>query len=292
MMKIETHVLNDIFAQRFQGPNPRYALLISHGTGGHSGIYNTFCEHHAAKGVDVWAYDAPGHGRSTMTRGRGDFRLGEWVEACVNYAAHIRAETDLPVISLGSSLGCSVAFSCLYSEDIIGAVLMGGRKVPSSAGIPADHPLRSKEIDAVEESLGRSLRFDIERFVNFDTDYGFSGAGEQKHMDPFNTWMYDFASWRSVFTYEPRIKAAQNQKPILYAVGQKDILVPAEESRLVARSIAGPVRFEVLDGAGHQLMLFETKRFSALIEDWTGPILSLATKAKASQPIPKASRAG
>jgi pimeloyl-ACP methyl ester carboxylesterase len=94
----ETHIINEIFAHRFRGPDPKYALVISHGIGAHGGIYDRFCEHHAAKGVDIWSYDAPGHGRSTTNRPRGQWTLAEWVDAGVMAVEHVRAETDLPVI--------------------------------------------------------------------------------------------------------------------------------------------------------------------------------------------------
>jgi len=53
-MLVETHVLDEIFTRRYRAPKPRYALVISHGIGAHGGIYDVFCTHHAAKGVDIW----------------------------------------------------------------------------------------------------------------------------------------------------------------------------------------------------------------------------------------------
>jgi len=268
-VQITQHVLNDFFAFRFTGKDPRYALLVSHGLGGHCGIYNVFCERHAERGVDVWAYDAPGHGRSTMTRGRGEFRLSEWVEACVAWAEHIQQTTGLPVIVLGSSLGVAASFSALGSKAVRGAVLMGAAAVPCSpGGLAPDNPLRGPEMDNFEARYGRTLRLDIGRLINFDEDYGYSGAAEQKRLDPFNTWHYDFASWRSLFTYTPPITPERNTKPILFAVGENDAITSVETVRGCAASIAGPVRVEVLAGAGHQLMLFDTDRFSNLIESW------------------------
>jgi alpha-beta hydrolase superfamily lysophospholipase len=278
-VEVTLHVLNDIFARRFAGKDPRYALLISHGLGGHSGIYNVFCEHHARRGVDVWAYDAPGHGRSTMTRGRGDFRVGEWVEACAAYAEHIKQETGLPVILLGSSLGVAASFSALYSDAVSGAVLMGSPAVPCSAGgLAPDNPLRAPELDVLDDRYGRSLRLDISRLVNFDDDYGYNGAVEQKRLDPFNTWHYDLAAWRSLFTFTPRITPDKNTKPILFAVGERDAITPLKAFETCVASISGPVRFEVLSGAGHQLMLFDTDRFSNLIEGWVPDALRSAER--------------
>ena len=58
----EEHVLNEIHAYRYRGEDPRYALVISHGIASHGAIYDIFCCHHADKGVDIWSFDAPGHG--------------------------------------------------------------------------------------------------------------------------------------------------------------------------------------------------------------------------------------
>lgn len=276
-MQITEHVLNDIFGQRFQAPDPRYALLVSHGLGGHSGIYNVFCEHHARRGVDVWAYDAPGHGRSNLTRGCGEFTLAEWVEACVNWATEIKRATGLPIILLGSSLGVAASFGALYAEAVSGAVLMGSGAVPSAdGGIPAENLMRLDGVAQMQERLGRALRVDLGRLVNFDEDYGYAGAGEQKRLDPFNTWMYDFASWRSLFTFDPVVKAKENIKPILFAVGEHDALSPPDRIEACAKSIAGPVRYEMMEGAPHQLMLFATSRFSDLIEGWVPTALAPA----------------
>ena len=43
--------------------------------------------------------------------------------------------------------------------------------------------------------------------------------------------------------------------------------------RECAASIAGPVRFELIPGGKHQLMLFNTVAFSDLIEEWVSPLL-------------------
>ena len=197
-----------------------------------------------------------------MTRGRGDFQLSEWVDTCVALAEHIKATTGLPVIALGSSLGVAPSFSALHSDAIIGAILMGATAVPSAdCNMGPNNPFRAKEIDAFERAFGHTMRLDIRRLINFDIDYGYSGADEQKRLDPYNTWHYDFASWRSFFTYEPKIPAGKNKKPILYALGDRDALVTTEAVRKCAASISGPVTVEVVENAKHQLMLFETERF-------------------------------
>lgn len=265
----EEHVRNELHACRYRGDDPKYALVISHGIASHGAIYDVFCCHHAEKGVDIWSYDAPGHGKSTTNRPRGQFTLEEWVDGSVMYAEFVKAETGLPVFTLGSSLGVAAAYSSLYSDAIVGGILMGSPAVPGGAIFgPIAAPWRAPEVEQVLGALGRAARLDIGLFFNFDEDYGYPGAGEQKRLDPWNTWSYDLASWRSVFTFDPKIAPDKNEKPILMASGEKDPTFPKEIMQATADGIAGPVEYHCVEGASHQLMLFHTELFSTMVQDW------------------------
>ena len=265
----EQHVLNEIHAYRYCGDEPRYALVVSHGIASHGGIYDVFCCHHAARGVDIWSYDAPGHGKSTTNRPRGQWTLEEWADASAMYAEHVSETTDLPVFTLGSSLGVAAAYSALYSDAIAGAILMGSPAVPGGAAFSQMAPVwKSEQVQTMLSLVGRAARLDCGILFNFDEDYGYAGAGEQKRLDPWNTWSYDLSSWATLFTHEPRIPVAENQKPILVACGEKDPSFPPEIMKAVADGIAGPVEFYCLEEGKHQLRLFHTEAFSAKVDDW------------------------
>ena len=272
-MQIEQHSIGDIFARRFKTGDARYAMLITHGIGAHSGIYNKFGSYQGDRGVEVWAYDAPGHGLSTNGRPRGQFDFPEWVEACIAVAEYVKAETGLKLIAVGSSLGVAATYSALHSEAIDGAVLMGSAVVPGGTWMPKDHPYRQPDVVKVAKMLGRSLRFDIMRAIDFEKDYGFPGAADQRRFDALNLDSYDFASLVSMFTYDPVVAPAENRKPILYTYGADDAMTPIAAVEECARAIGGPVRFEIVPGGKHQLMLFNTEVFSDLVEDWVAPIL-------------------
>ncbi len=81
-------------------------------------------------------------------------------------------------------------------------------------------------------------------------------------------WSYNLASWASVFTFEPKVVAAENVKPVLVACGEKDPSFPPEMMKAVADTIAGPVEFHCMEGGKHQLMLFHTEAFSEKVHDW------------------------
>ncbi len=265
----EEHVLDEIHCYRYRAGEPGYALVISHGIASHGAIYDVFCCRHAAKGVDIWSFDAPGHGKSTGNRPRGQWTMEEWSNASVLYAEHVRELTGLPVFTLGSSLGVAAAFSALHSEAVTGAILMGSPAVPGGAAMAMmAPPWRSPEVGQILGQLGRAGRLDCGILFNFDQDYGYPGAQEQKKMDPWNTWTYDLASWASLFQYDPAIPPERNAKPILVASGEKDPSFSPEIMKMVADSIAGPVEYYCLEGGGHQLMLFHTEEFSAKVHDW------------------------
>jgi len=270
-MRLEEHVLNEIHAYRYAGEEPKYALVISHGIASHGAIYDIFCCHHAAKGVDIWSYDAPGHGKSTTNRPRGQWTMTEWANASVMYAEHVKAQTGLPVFALGSSLGVAAAFSSLHADAVSGAILMGAPAVPGAGPFAMMAPAwRDPAVQKVLETTGRAARLDCGILFNFDEDYGYSGAGEQKRMDPWNTWSYDLASWATLFTYDPVVAADKNEKPVLVACGEKDPSFPPEIMKGVADAIAGPVEFYCLEEGKHQLMLFHTETFSAKVHEWVG----------------------
>ncbi|MCZ4296443.1 alpha/beta hydrolase [Henriciella marina] len=268
-MKIETHLLNELHAFRYTVKDPKYALVISHGLGGHGGIYDIFCEHHSAKGADIWSYDAPGHGRSTTNRPRGQWTMDEWAQASRDWATHVRNETGLPVFTLGSSLGVAAAISARDAAAVTGVICMGSLAVPGSPLLKEPSaPWRSDDVKAVIAQLGRGAALNIGSFFNFDKDYGYTGAQEQKKLDPYNTWSYDLASWASLFQYDPPEPLDQNTKPILYTAGGKDELAPEAAVQAMATMIGGPVRVEIFPDAGHQLMLFETEKFSKTVHEF------------------------
>lgn len=268
-MHVENHLLNELHCKRFAGADPSYALVVSHGLGGHGGIYDVFCEHHAPKGAELWCYDAPGHGQSTTNRPRGTWTLEEWAQASRDWATHVAEQTGLPVFTLGSSLGCAPTISAIDAAAVSGAILMGSAAVPGSSLFQmAGAAWRSDDVSTVIKQLGRGARLDIPTFFSFDDDYGYKGATEQKRLDPYNTWSYDLSSWQSLFTYDPPQALADNTKPVLYTAGENDKLIPGEVLEAIAAEIGGPVQTKIFADTGHQLMLFATEAFSTAVHDF------------------------
>ncbi len=273
-MKIETHMIDEIHCRRYCCDKPRYALLISHGLGGHGGMYDRFSTYQATKGADVWSYDAPGHGQSTTTRPRGQFEMTEWVDAGLACIEYIHNNTKLPVFTLGSSLGVAAAYACLESEYVEGAITMGASLIPGTP--PFERmatPHRGEGIPELLKAMGRAARFDVASFISYDEDYGYKGAEQQKRQDPWITWSYDLASMHSFFNYTPPIPVTRNRKPILVTAGSQDAMFSVEQIESMAAAISGPVDVQIIDGGSHQLLMFDTERFSAVLTDFVEGLL-------------------
>lgn len=262
-MRREEHLLNELLAYRFTGEDPKYALIISHGIASHGGIYNIFCEHHAAKGADIWSYDAPGHGKSTTNRPRGQWTLEEWAQASRDFAAHVKKETGLPVFTLGSSMGAGAAISAINSPDVNGTIIMGSMVIPGSPHMQRWGGYWNEDAcKTMLESLGRAVRLDVNMLFSWDEDYGYKGALEQKKSDPWNTFSYDLASWASLFQYQPEPPLSENEKPVLFLVGEDEPNFTPDVIEGVVEYIGGPVGVKWIKGGTHQLMLFSTEEFS------------------------------
>ncbi|MEY4175940.1 MAG: hypothetical protein RI900_3105 [Actinomycetota bacterium] len=271
-MERTEHVIGQVFAYRYRSPEPDHALLICHGLGGHGGIYDPFCAAYAsAHGGDVWSIDLPGFGRSTSAGRRGAFTATQWVEATSEVARHIRLTTGLPVVAKGSSLGVFAASGALLASDSIdAAVLMGMAVAGAGALVPGrpPHPFSTEAGQQILAEYGSNAVVKIDRMVDFDVDYGYAGAAEEKRRDPLNTWEIDLGSFATIFTYAPATAWADNSKPILFTVGENDPLSPPERVRFVAQLLPCATEVYVHPEGVHQLMLFHTADYCAVVRDF------------------------
>ncbi len=269
----EEHALGEVFAYRYPGENADHALLVLHGIASHGGIYDSFGAHHAEQGVDIWSMDAPGHGRSCISQRPGQFTLEQWVDAAIMYGEHIAEKTGLPVFVKGSSLGAAAAYCALAASNVFAGAILMGYLIPSGPLALPDNPFRSEAWEKIERRLGHSMRLDLDRFFDFDEDYGYQGASEQKHADPNNVWSYDMASWASLFRYDPTVPLSENTKPILYTVGENDPTFTPEIAQRVVDVTSGPTEFYIHPEGRHQLMIFHTVDYSKILLDWTHKVM-------------------
>ncbi len=127
-----------LFGYHWPAENARATLLLQHGFGEHAGRY---VEHFSglvpalnAMGVEVFAFDMAGHGRSAGARGVVD------VDAMAQ--AHRAARRELaqrgrPLLLFGHSLGGLVtALSVARDPEGLAAVVLSSPALPDSAPLP------------------------------------------------------------------------------------------------------------------------------------------------------------
>lgn len=258
---------NGLHAFRTCGPDADHALLILHGTGAHGGCYEGFTSHHAGAGVDIYSLSLPGHGRSRGTR--GDWTMQACIDATDEFARHIKATTGLPVFVLGSSQGSGMALYALDQSEVLqGAITLCLAAFSLSPFKERFSFLKDPALQSAYEVFGSSLTIDIAKFMDLDANYGNPELVETLFADPDMIWHYPLRSWASMATYEPPRPLSDNVKPVLVTVGEEDPIMPPRLVERLAAQVGGPVRFEVVAGAPHQVMLERTETFSTLVADW------------------------
>jgi hypothetical protein len=56
-VRCEEHVMNQMLRSRYAGVDPDHAIVVHSGNASRPGILDSFCAHHAGRGVDVWKLD-------------------------------------------------------------------------------------------------------------------------------------------------------------------------------------------------------------------------------------------
>jgi acylglycerol lipase len=94
-----------VAAFSWKSASPRAQLLLMHGLGEYSERYLTYCSELIPKlnqqGIDVYAFDLPGHGRTAGERGLVDVTQG----VALHLQARSRLPVGLPTVLFGHSLG-------------------------------------------------------------------------------------------------------------------------------------------------------------------------------------------
>ena len=117
---------------RWQGASaPEGVVVIAHGAAEHAGRYARFAGALVEQGLEAWALDHRGHGKSPGPKGLGDTGRGGWDGLVADIAQVVgeaaQANPNTPVALFGHSMGAFAAqhFCTKYSELIDAVVLSG-----------------------------------------------------------------------------------------------------------------------------------------------------------------------
>jgi pimeloyl-ACP methyl ester carboxylesterase len=111
------HVIDQMLGSRYAGVDADHAIVVHSGNASRPGTLDSFCAHHAGRGVDVWKLD------------------GHW-------GAHVAQTTSLPVFLVGSTRSAADIYRALHVSDVFfGAVLISDA-IPPVLPEPLDPSLR------------------------------------------------------------------------------------------------------------------------------------------------------
>lgn len=136
-------------------PLPRAALVAVHGLGEHSGRLASLASELARRGIDVFAPDLRGHGRSEGRRGHAA-RFGLLVEDVHALRLEVaRRHPALPLLLFGHSLGGLVAIRYLeaYPEPPLRGAVLSAPELGLGSGIPIWRRVLARAIEPLLPAL-------------------------------------------------------------------------------------------------------------------------------------------
>lgn len=98
----------NLHVDRIRAKKPIAAMVFMPGTNGHTLLYGEYLTALADRGIEIFAFDPRGHGRSTGKR--GSYTIPDLVEDFRDVLKYVRGQWRGPLFAGGSSQGGIVAF--------------------------------------------------------------------------------------------------------------------------------------------------------------------------------------
>lgn len=121
-------------------------FAVVHGLGEHSGRYEEFAEGMARHGMETFAVDLRGHGKSPGQRGHVD-SWSQWTDDVSAFVKHVETEAEGEVVPVGHSLGGAA----MLSTVLAGKLPKSRRFIVSSPALKVKVPVPAWKI-----ALGRA----------------------------------------------------------------------------------------------------------------------------------------
>ncbi len=200
---------------------PTVALVIAHGAAEHALRYERFARAIGAEGIETWAPDHRGHGRSAGPEGLGDFGEGGWDGLVADIGQVVRMVRErrpgVPVVLLGHSMGAAAAqqFAPEGSGMIDALVLSGStaREAPKEGeAAPAFEPNKAFEPARTPyEWLSRDAA-EVDKYIA-DPLCGFETQGSRRGRSRANPFVLADAE---------RLRRLRSDLPVLLVAGDAD----------------------------------------------------------------------
>jgi len=246
----EIHYL-DMKSQR---PAADFPVIFIHGSGGNAGLWQRVMEG-VAKDYRSIAVDLPGHGSS---RGEGFQKISEYGDFVNEF---LEALGFKKVVLGGHSLGGAVVqdVALRYPQKLRALLLIGTgarlRVLPEALELMRKMALG--EVPAKFQPWGFSEQASPETIAEGEREWAKTGSLVRYH---------DFLACDR---FDIIAEVEKIRLPSLIACGKEDRLTPVKYSQFLNQKLPGS-RMELIDGAGHLVMLENPQALSRAILNFLG----------------------
>ncbi len=228
----------------------RPPLVLIHGAGGHRLFWPP--ELRRLEGEEVYALDLPGHGSSA---GEGEATIGGYAERLLDWARTLEIDG---AVWVGHSMGSAIALKLALRvpSRVAGLALLG------SAGQLAVEP-------RLLEMLGDRSRF--AEAVQTVTRWSFSPAASARLVELAHERLAEaqprtlYQDFLACDRFDEIARLNEIDVPVLVLCGRDDVMTPPEGARRLAESLPN-ARLEIIEGAGHMLMLEKPQAVVAAVQ--------------------------
>ena len=237
----------------------KQSLVFIHGSGSdHSAWLHQYARLH--KYYNILAIDLPGHGRSG---GSGEADVADysvWVKKLLDILDLKRA------VLVGHSLGAAITlrFALNYPQEIAGIVLVGGgMKMPVNPFFLEF--LKTNPPEVPTEIIDLICKYSLAK----ENRSKFS-APLQKNLSQSKVDVL-YGDLSACNELDLTREAGKISVPALIICGAEDKMTPPDFSRQLAASISKAM-LEIVEGAGHMVMLERPAEFNASVEKFAASI--------------------
>ncbi|NNE28198.1 MAG: alpha/beta hydrolase [Saprospiraceae bacterium] len=239
-----------LFFREWTCEEPRVNILLSHGFGEHSGRYQHFGEFCNQNGINLFAYDHPGHGKTTGKAGHAD-SLDQLMDGIELVRDKIHKQVpQVPVVGYGHSMGGNILLNSFFRrETAFEGIIATGSWIHLADPAPA-----------IKVKIGKLLRNLIPKMTqetNLDsallcTD---QQVGRDYDKDPLVQTRISNALGIDILKGAEYLEnfSGQTAVPILLMHGAQDQIIDPRGTRELANKIKGDVELKIWEGMFHEI---------------------------------------
>jgi alpha-beta hydrolase superfamily lysophospholipase len=251
----------------------RGSLILLHGFGDHSGRYGEVAAWFADRGLDVYALDQRGHGRSPGKRGHVS-RFAQFLSDVAALRKQAPLEQTGPQILLGHSFGGTVALRYLETGPAgLAGAIVSSPFLAVAMPVPRWKRALARGLVEILPALPVATGLDV---AYLSTDPAVGQAARSDHL--YHRVMTPRA-YREVLAAQAAVIAEGRHiaVPLLVLLAGDDRIVSRPASEAFARSLAGDVTVQVYEGFFHEIFNEPHRaRVFRDVEPWLDRVLSAA----------------